>query len=237
MERNTSNRFFTSDESIYKVSRICKEMLLLFCAFFLPGIVGQFSGFGREVFADPLYHLRFSLQAVPQILLLLFVLGIQSPKLIVGLGVRRFRMRNLVATAFITVGLFAILTPVESLVASIRAGEGGVLGGRQWNLQHPSIIPLLALTTIVIGYREELFFRAYLLSRLSHVGASLPAAVAVSTLLFAVGHLYEGVGGVVVATITGVYFSVIFLYRRNAHELAIAHAAYNFAALLASGLS
>jgi membrane protease YdiL (CAAX protease family) len=53
-----------------------------------------------------------------------------------------------------------------------------------------------------------------------------------STALFAVGHVYQGIAGLAVALIQGAYFSVIFLRFKNIHPLALAHGLYNAAVLI-----
>jgi membrane protease YdiL (CAAX protease family) len=55
-----------------------------------------------------------------------------------------------------------------------------------------------------------------------------------ASILFGLGHVYEGVFGFLATTALGFYFGFAFLKRRNIHEIAIAHGLYNFLVLLAS---
>ena len=96
------------------------------------------------------------------------------------------------------------------------------------------LIPLALVFAVVTGYREELFFRGYLITRFTEMGVPAPAAVGVGALLFALGHIYQGSGGFAAALILGVLFGLLFVQRRNLHRLAVAHALYNALVLTAS---
>ncbi len=56
--------------------------------------------------------------------------------------------------------------------------------------------------------------------------------MAASTALFCVGHIYEGVMGVVVAASLGVLFALVYLRLKNLHVIAFAHGLYNTLVLL-----
>jgi membrane protease YdiL (CAAX protease family) len=104
-------------------------------------------------------------------------------------------------------------------------------GGLRWHLSSGLEIPLAVGGSLATGYREEIFFRAYLLTRLGQAGLAPWAAVTTTTVLFALGHLYEGPLGVATALGTGVWFCVVFLRTRRLHVVAIAHGLWNAAAL------
>ena len=57
-------------------------------------------------------------------------------------------------------------------------------------------------------------------------------ALILSCLLFAAGHLYQGLTGLIIALVQGVYFGMLFLKLGNLHALAIAHALYNLTVLI-----
>ena len=56
--------------------------------------------------------------------------------------------------------------------------------------------------------------------------------MAVSSLLFAAGHLYQGLFAFVFALVQGVFLAMVFVRARNLHVTALAHAAYNFSVLV-----
>lgn len=90
----------------------------------------------------------------------------------------------------------------------------------------------LALLSLVTGYREELFYRCYLVTRLAAVGLPAGAAVATAALVFGLGHLYQGPAAVALAVGQAVAFGDLLLRGQSVHGLALAHALYNFVVLV-----
>jgi membrane protease YdiL (CAAX protease family) len=48
-----------------------------------------------------------------------------------------------------------------------------------------------------------------------------------SSLLFSVGHLYQGWAGFITAFVIGATLGVVFAWRRSLHGIAVAHGLYN----------
>ena len=86
---------------------------------------------------------------------------------------------------------------------------------------------VMVLACLGIGYLEEVYFRYYLLTRLENIVPSPVIRVILSTVLFALCHVYEGYWGMLNAAIAGVFLGVIFLRFRSIHGVALAHAGYN----------
>jgi len=143
-------------------------------------------------------------------------------------GFVRFEPRDAQRAALLLLGCFAVIAPFIVLLAVLPADVTRVLGrGYRWGLQGAAQIPLALLFGLTAGYREEFFFRSYLLGRLEDMGVQLPVAVAASTALFSLGHLYEGALAVGITAGLGVLLSAAWLRRRSLHVVAIAHGAYN----------
>ena len=56
---------------------------------------------------------------------------------------------------------------------------------------------------IVVAVSEETIFRGYLILRFKAITNSIPATVVIASIIFSIGHGYEGVGGVVIVGIMG----------------------------------
>ena len=93
-------------------------------------------------------------------------------------------------------------------------------------------IPLLLLFSLATGYKEEIFFRSYLLTVFTSAGVKFSTIALISTCLFALLHSYGGIIGVLIALINGFIFCYVFKKTRNVHVIAIAHALYNFTVLV-----
>jgi membrane protease YdiL (CAAX protease family) len=91
---------------------------------------------------------------------------------------------------------------------------------------------LATLLVLVVAIAEEVVFRGYLLLRLRELTRSTPAAVACSTLLFASGHLYEGVAGVVAVGVLGLVFALVYLWRRSLVAPIVMHFLQDFFGLV-----
>ncbi len=77
------------------------------------------------------------------------------------------------------------------------------------------------------AFGEEVIWRGFLLTRLSHLlGGSRGAtwgSVAISSVLFGLLHVYQGLTGVVATGMVGLVFCVFLIWKRNLWALIIAH--------------
>ncbi|MBN1837650.1 MAG: CPBP family intramembrane metalloprotease, partial [Spirochaetales bacterium] len=150
-------------------------------------------------------------------------------------GLGRLRARDLPAGLLIFAGTAAVLVFLGLALRLLpAAGRELFEEGFRFTLNDWRLVPLAVAFGVVTGYREELFFRGYLITRFLETGAPGPAAVGASCLLFALGHLYQGLSGFLTGLAIGTLFGVLFLRGRNLHPLAIAHALYNTMVLAAS---
>ncbi len=215
--------------------RAVLEILLLFASFFLPGYMGAGGRPPEGTGAVSTSMVSVILFGVPQILLILYILDLQPDTALREFGVVALRARDLPGLAAVFLGAFVVLSPlIAALLLFPAAGREIASGGYRWKLESPLQLPLALAFSVVGAYREELFFRSYLLTRFGQLGIPAAGAVASATVLFALGHWYEGTAGLVVAGLLGIYFSVVFLRTRNLHMIALAHALYNFAVLCSS---
>ena len=214
-----------------KPARAITEMILLFAAFFLPGYVAQGFLTGSAPSMD-LLMVQSIIAGVPQFLLMAYVAVNTGATAPARWGFVRFEPRDALRTAALLVGCFAAVAPFVVLVVSLPPDVARSLTrGYRWGLQRAWQIPLALLFGITAGYREEFFFRSYLLGRLEELGVQVPVAVAVSTALFSIGHVYESLLAVMVTAGLGILLSISWLRRRSLHVVAIAHGLYNTAVL------
>jgi len=93
---------------------------------------------------------------------------------------------------------------------------------------HDTTVPapwLLELVAQVAnGFAEELVLRGYLLVRLERLCGSAARAVALTSVLFAAYHVYQGPAGVLHAFLLGVVYGAAFCWLRRLWPLALAHA-------------
>ncbi len=80
-----------------------------------------------------------------------------------------------------------------------------------------------------VGLWEELFFRGFVMTRLRRATGSWVAGVVLSTLVFALLHLFEQtLTALVPITILSVLFSVVTIWRRSLVPAIVGHALFNF---------
>lgn len=213
---------------------IVSEILLLFLVLFLPGMLMVDDSVEFELFDHLGFHFSYAIVAIPQILLILHTIKSRPEIWAREFGIRRPRVQDAVWAALLIPVLFAALAAVIGLALALQhlGLDISTPEGAGFRLTRPQLLPLVAITSLLTGYREELFFRAYMLPRLAQAGVRVPQAVAVSTTLFAVGHIYQGVVGLLFAALIGVVLSIAFYRRRSVHHIGLAHAGYNFFTLV-----
>lgn len=241
------------------------EPVIFFAAFFLPGYISQGRPISPDLFNSINFNLLYISSSVPQILLLFYVMLIGFPhgagrsasendaplqgpshssqifekvdKKLSFYCIRTLKIRDIPGSLVAAAGIF-LLVLIISLIGTQLSGEysEALKNPVTWTIENPWMLPLVFLTCIVTGYREEIFFRAYFIRRFEISGVHPAVGVAVTTLLFSLGHLYQGFLGLVGTLLIGVYFGFLFLRFRNIHMIAIAHALFNFFNLLFTSL-
>jgi membrane protease YdiL (CAAX protease family) len=227
--------FFHTSLTISEGFNRCKEILLTFSIFFLPGILFPPLIRGSE-FNDPAFLAASILIALPQIGVILYLIDTIGNRSRDTYGIVPVKISDVAKGVLFFLGIIPLLLAILFITSALPAGWiVSALPSFRWRYTNYSILPLTAAVCVLGGYREELYFRAYLLTEFRNMGASFPAAAAVGTLLFGIGHLYQGYTGFFMALILGTYLALVFRRCRNLHVPAIAHGLYNFAVLLLSG--
>jgi hypothetical protein len=172
---------------------------------------------------------------IAQFLLMVYIATLSRETPFESWGFSKFRAADSLRIALVLLGCFAIFTPFAILVLSLPSGLARYLSsGFRWRLASVSQIPLAVMFGLVAGYREEFFFRSYMLRRFDQLGFPLPLSVFVSTLLFCAGHVYQGPLGLATSAALGVLFACVYVRRRSLHVIAIAHGLYNTCVLCLS---
>ncbi len=113
-------------------------------------------------------------------------------------------------------GFTAPATPLPSLVA-------------EKNIQE---YLLAAVMVLIVSLTEETIFRGYLVLRFKNVTGSTAATVLISTVIFALGHGYEGSAGVVTVGIMGVVFALIYIWRQTLVAPMVMHFLQDFVGIV-----
>jgi len=217
-----------------KQSRFLVEMALCFLAFFLPGYIAQaYEPAGRAVSTSVM--IQSIILGVPQFLLLVYIASLSPESTLESWGFSRFRAADALRIILVLIACFAVFTPFAILVIALPKAIGKYLAsGFRWRLAGISQVPLAVVFGLVAGYREEFFFRAYLLRRMDQLGLPVALSVIIATLLFSAGHLYQGPLGAATSAALGVLFAGVYLRTRNLHVIAVAHGLYNASVLCLS---
>lgn len=241
MDTKEPNLFYTN---LHQKKPPFLEALLFFLVFFLPGYLFQSAQFQITSLFTPAFHLNTFIVILPQMALMLYVLSLRHGERISEYGIDPLKECR-IGRIFLT--FLGILSLTLLLGAAARAL--GQLSGTQLSnpaipqeipadlsygaiLKRPFVIALILITSLSIGYFEELFFRVYLIGEFGESGTGKIVIILLSSALFAGGHLYQGLIGAAGTFLIGVFLALQYLKRRNWHEIALAHGIYNFVIIL-----
>lgn len=163
--------------------------------------------------------------------LMLFVVSYREQTLLQGLGLTSFRAIHIAwAVTFLLVANL-ILTGLAWVLA-------------QWGMPMPGEIQLLipqdttgrfvwVLLSATAGFCEEIAFRGYLMTRLRILGKTKTwlMPVVVSSLTFGILHAYQSLPGVIILTVYGAMFALLYIRTRSLWPCIIAHFFQDFTAL------
>jgi len=91
---------------------------------------------------------------------------------------------------------------------------------------------IATLMILIVAVSEETIFRGYLILRLKSITGSSFAAVIISSIIFSIGHGYEGPAGVIIVGIMGASFAVIYMWRKNLIAPIVMHFMQDFIAIV-----
>lgn len=89
-----------------------------------------------------------------------------------------------------------------------------------------------AILVTVVAIAEETIFRGYLLLRFRAILGSTTAAVVLSSVIFAVGHGYEGSAGLVTVGFMGGVFALVYLWRGSLIAPIVMHFLQDFLGII-----
>jgi membrane protease YdiL (CAAX protease family) len=91
---------------------------------------------------------------------------------------------------------------------------------------------LAVILVVIVAQAEETIFRGYLILRFKAITQSAPATVLLSSVLFSLGHGYEGSAGVVTVGVMGAVFAIIYMWRKNLAALIVMHFLQDFVGIV-----
>jgi membrane protease YdiL (CAAX protease family) len=142
-----------------------------------------------------------------------------------------WRSGKLWEEALIGLVLFAPALLATSALGSLLARMGFTAPSTTpafLHTQGPAQVALAVVLVIVVAVAEETIFRGYLLLRLGALTKSTTAAVTLSSILFGLGHGYEGGAGMLSVTVLGAIYALVYVWRGNLTAPIIMHFMQDF---------
>jgi membrane protease YdiL (CAAX protease family) len=125
-----------------------------------------------------------------------------------------------------------VIGAVEQVLTGLGLSSGAQPGPSYFHVGGRWELALAVILVAVVAVSEETIFRGYLIRRLQMITASTPAAVLLSSIVFALGHGYEGSLGVVTVGVMGLVFSLLYLWRRSLIVPIVLHFIQDFLAIV-----
>jgi len=165
---------------------------------------------------------------------LLYAMGRGAGFTAFGLGQARFFPASKDIANAILVAASAGLVAVAAAIAALSFGISNPLVQpfAQASLK-PLTIVFVFLSSLGVGYSEELYFRFFAPAELEEAGFAPIAAVLASAALFGVSHGSQGLFGMIGTGFLALIFSFFRMRGKGIHALALGHALYDFIVLLA----
>jgi len=206
--------------------------VLAFCFLILPGLAFSFSAgpSSKENFLPGVIGVMLSDLAL--VTLICFFLWHNSESFTrIGWALKGYE-KEIVLGIVLYFPLVYGLSFVEELLQS--AGLASTKGHIPSFLEPTGTIQQIVATLmiIIVAFTEETIFRGYLILRIKSITGSSFMAVVISTIIFSIGHGYEGLAGVIIVGIMGASFAVIYMWRKSLIAPIVMHFMQDFVAIV-----
>lgn len=214
------------------------ELIIVIFVFVLPSYLSQDLEIDPAVFSNLRFNITYIATMIPQIAVLLLIIyyrdgqNIEFRELAGRFGFAEFDASILYKTAIAFAGTLILAFSVSLLNLIPALGSSEYFQPVPWTVNDNRLLPLILITCLTVGYREELIFRSYLITRFSELGLQKVPVVIVSAILFAGGHMYQGLTAFFGTFCIGLFLGALYLRFRNIHIIAIGHGIYNFFSLI-----
>ena len=206
------------------------EFPLLFIILYLPAYLSQNGPMPSGYFDYSLMHLQMILMSLVYTFFILYLIGKPGPEL----PAEMFRIGEkprLSGVLIILGGLVLLYGTTSGILAPFSSAETQQLLTRAFML-----IPT-AFTCLFSAAQEEIFFRYYGYARLRQNGTPPGKSMFYISLIFAAGHAYEGLPGLMFSFTAGLFLSLAVKRGSSLISLIIAHGLFNFLIILLNYLS
>ena len=200
------------------------EPLILYIILYFPSLFS--SGKNTDIYSSFSLTAVYTVISLFQIFFLIYFMRLKKTDKNLN-GLRKFSFRIIPVSLLYLIPVYIIILTIDLVFSfyKIPSNEINMPGNLLFFLIQAFIISLLT------GYREEIFFRSYLISSAEPVYGK-KAALFISSVLFSISHLQGGLQAILTAFAAGLFLSIIFLKHRNLHINALTHAFYNFSVLV-----
>ena len=156
------------------------------------------------------------------LLFFLILLTVKKERIsLTQIGFRQFNLKNLL------IGFgFVILSNIILVGVAFVVKSFGILPQKDISFLLPKSISerlFWIFMSASAALSEETCFRGYLLTKLNLWIRNSWLIVILSSLSFGMGHLYQGLGGVILTSVYGLFFAMLFLWRRSLTPCIFAH--------------
>ena len=206
--------------------------LAVFLLLIVPSLVLSFAASGERNGSFPLAAVATILRDLGLLALVLLLLA-RAGEPLAAIGWVRLRAGR---EAWLGLALsIPLLVGVQVVQALLRAAG---LSGPPTTA--PSVTPahglgdvvLAIVLVVVVAIAEETIFRGYLILRFAEALRSRAWAVVASSVVFAIGHGYEGGAAVLTVGLTGVVFAIVYLWRRSLVAPVVMHFVLDLVAIV-----
>ena len=205
------------------------EPFLLYLTLFLPSVFTN-NAVMASFFASPVSMANYIAISIPPILLILYFFYTKKWDF-----KDNFNSGRILKTIFLIIIYTFLLLIISNSAAFIL-----ILLKIMQNVPKinaiKQLIPFYLLVSLITGYREELFFRAYLTKFFEKTVNKIVLTIVISS-MFAICHIAQGAGGVIISFLNSMLLCFIFFRHNSIHINAVSHALYNFFVLLVSVFS
>ncbi len=212
------------------------EFPLVFLLIFLPAYLSQ-TALPRGVFDFPLYQGQIILQSLLIFLLLRYLLENRKPGSTVhydsAFSPALKPFESLISFAGLTL-IYLFFTFVLPPLLSSGIPDGP--GTEPVLITRAGMLPLALISCLAAATMEEFFFRGYAWIRLKESGLNSLVSLLTVSLLFAAGHLYEGLPAAFFAWASGLFLGVLVIRGFTLYSLSLSHGLFNFSMILISYL-